>query len=92
MLRGITVLEVLMGVAVVAVRTLGAGFADGSLSAAIATSANTVGNSNLVEICMLTHTSASRSRAWILSGERSVYVANSQAKNFWTTARREWIT
>jgi len=65
MLRGITVVEVLMGVAVVAVRTLGAGFALCSLVAAIATSASAVLNSNLVEICMLTHTSASQTCASI---------------------------
>jgi hypothetical protein len=50
-------------VAIVAIVALGSGVAP--LAAVTATSASVVPNSNLVEICMLTHTSASRSRASI---------------------------
>jgi hypothetical protein len=64
------VLALLTTVAVVAVLAVGAGFALCSLIAAIATSASAAPRSNLVEICMLTHTSASRSRANVLRMSR----------------------
>jgi hypothetical protein len=60
--------------------------------AAIATIASAVGNSNLVEICMLTHTSASRNRAWFLVAKRSADAWQRQAKISGSVAICEWIS